>query len=514
MKTFKKPGPADPGEWEPSRVSPLVEYLPPGTAADPARRLEDVALAGFKHPAPGGDISPEEYRKFRKFLSELSISAVEASSKYVARDMPGATLSEDDFERVADIVKRGASPSTVRAHFEDVRFSWTWVRALHGEHLRPRYPVPDALVQSFIAQSLTGIEPQVVRRMERIRDEEIALKRFDPEVDLKTLPRRKKTRIKDKHAPTTISRRVHSLSWAHKMMKLENENPCKSPEVKYLLAMSFASAKKTDGWQVRQREALLREDLKKVLAECMGGEAREVRDRALLLFGFNSGGRRRSEIAGALFKHLKKVPGGYAYTLHITKTDPTGREPKPKPIKGEAAQAMQSWLEKGGISKGHIFRYIDQYGNVTAKGLTGQGIEHIVRKRFLAAGFSSYKNYSPHSLRAGYLTQASIDGVPLSEAMAMTGHASYEMGHRYYRQTEAMKGPAADIYGQDEVGETVALDLTQIAGEAWPQLSEEVRAKLVKQCAGRLEREARRAVREAMEELVGGPGESPSKEAL
>lgn len=505
MKNRKTPDREGSGEGEPSRVRAQVEYLPPGAAADPVRRLEDVALEGLKPPAPGGDISPEDYRKFRKFLSELSISAVEASSKYVARDMPGATLSEDDFEKVADIVKRGASPSTVRAHFEDVRFFWTWVRALHGVDLRPRYPVPEALVQSFIAQSLTGIDKEVVTRMERIRDEEIELRRFDPEVDPKTLPRRK-TCIKDKHAPTTISRRVHSLSWAHKMMKLENENPCKSPEVKYLLAMSFASAKKTDGWQVRQREALLREDLKKVLAECKEDGIRELRDRALLLFGFNSGGRRRSEIAGALVKHLKKVPGGYTYTLHITKTDPTGREPKPKPIKGEAAQAMRKWLEAGGVSQGYIFRYIDQYGNVTAKGLTGQGIEHIVRKRFKAAGFSAYKNYSPHSLRAGYLTQASIDGIPLSEAMAMTGHASYEMGHRYYRQTEAMKGPAADIYGQDEVGETVTLDLTQIAGVAWPHLSEEVRAKLVKKYAGQLEREARRAVRQAMEKVVGGVG--------
>jgi integrase len=46
-----------------------------------------------------------------------------------------------------------------------------------------------------------------------------------------------------------------------------------------------------------------------------------VRDRALLLFGLGSGGRRRSEVAAARVEDLVAVDGGYLFRLRCSKTD-------------------------------------------------------------------------------------------------------------------------------------------------------------------------------------------------
>jgi integrase len=46
-----------------------------------------------------------------------------------------------------------------------------------------------------------------------------------------------------------------------------------------------------------------------------------IRDWALLLFAFGSGGRRRSEVAAARVEDLLPVDGGYLFHLRRSKTD-------------------------------------------------------------------------------------------------------------------------------------------------------------------------------------------------
>jgi hypothetical protein len=50
-----------------------------------------------------------------------------------------------------------------------------------------------------------------------------------------------------------------------------------------------------------------------------------VRDHALLCFGFASGGHRRSEIAAADMRHLRRIgPHGFIYRLEHSKTQQAG----------------------------------------------------------------------------------------------------------------------------------------------------------------------------------------------
>jgi hypothetical protein len=85
-----------------------------------------------------------------------------------------------------------------------------------------------------------------------------------------------------------------------------------------------------------------------------------LRDRALLCFGFASGGRRRSEIAGADLRDLRRIgEAGYIYRLEHSKTQQAGvtaTSTPDKPVLDRAALALEDWLEASGITEGAIFR--------------------------------------------------------------------------------------------------------------------------------------------------------------
>ena len=82
-----------------------------------------------------------------------------------------------------------------------------------------------------------------------------------------------------------------------------------------------------------------------------------VRDRAVLLVGFTSSGRRRDELAKLRIEDLSKVGGGYLLYLRKSKTDQGGKGFE-VPIQGQAATALSAWLVQCGIRSGAPFRGI------------------------------------------------------------------------------------------------------------------------------------------------------------
>ncbi|GAB5377851.1 MAG: hypothetical protein AcusKO_43130 [Acuticoccus sp.] len=57
------------------------------------------------------------------------------------------------------------------------------------------------------------------------------------------------------------------------------------------------------------------------------------------------------------------------------------------------------------------------------------------------------KTVSAHGLRAGYLTEASLNGVPIEAAMRHSLHRSVQSAVRYYRDQERASGKAAKLAG-------------------------------------------------------------------
>jgi integrase len=189
----------------------------------------------------------------------------------------------------------------------------------------------------------------------------------------------------------------------------------------------------------------------KLLATCSTGSLRDVRDRAILMVAFASGGRRRSEVAGLRIEQLTaeapiETPDGpplpsLAVHLGRTKTS-NGEQNEVVYLTGRPVDALNAWLTAAKIDSGSVFRKIDRWGNVSGRPLDPSAINDIVKRRAEMAGLGR-EEFSAHGLRSGYLTEAANRGIPLPEAMEQSRHRSVQQASSYYNNATRRSGRAS-----------------------------------------------------------------------
>ena len=193
--------------------------------------------------------------------------------------------------------------------------------------------------------------------------------------------------------------------------------------------------------------------LAKLLATCGSGSLRDVRDRAILMVTFASGGRRRSEVAGLRKEQLTveapiPIEGGPplpSLAIHLGRTKTSGADQDEVVyLTGRPVEALNEWLRAGRIESGSIFRKIDRWGNVSPRALESAAINAIVKQRAEMAGLEP-ADYPAHGLRSGYLTEAANRGIPLPEAMEQSRHRSVQQATSYYNNATRRTGKAARL---------------------------------------------------------------------
>lgn len=260
-------------------------------------------------------------------------------------------------------------------------------------------------------------------------------------------------------ALSTLVHRIAVLSKAHQMGAAGATaapdagiaNPCADPLVRELLART-RRAYAQRGARTKRQRALTKDPLQLLLATCDDSH-KGKRDRALLLFGWATGGRRRSEIASATLENLQRVGAdAFSYILSHSKTNQRGelRPEDVKPLVGSAAAAMREWLavlKAHGIDEGPIFRRIRRGGHL-AEPLAPAAVRDIVRGRCALAGVQG--SFSAHSLRAGFVTEAGRQNMPLPETMAMTGHQSVATVVGYFRAESALDSKVGRLFDKGD----------------------------------------------------------------
>lgn len=247
----------------------------------------------------------------------------------------------------------------------------------------------------------------------------------------------------------TLVHRMAVMSKAHQVHALAN--PCQDGAVKELMSRT-RKAYARRGELPQKKEALTRDVLEELLATC-DDSLRGVRDRALLLFAWASGGRRRSEVAAADMRYLRAMDSKsgdceFIYTLAHSKTNQSGTDAPEnnKPVTGRAAEALKAWLQAAQIVEGPIFRRIRKGGHV-AEPLSPAAVRNIVKQRCELAGVEG--DFSAHSLRSGFVTEAGRRNIPLPDTMALTGHHSVATVLGYFRADTALNNPAARMMDED-----------------------------------------------------------------
>lgn len=315
----------------------------------------------------------------------------------------------------AALLRQGESENTLRSYRSALRYWAAWFALRYRRPIA--LPVPEAAVVQFIvdhAQRLSA-DGQLVSELPTVIDQALVAGGYKAKTGAISL--------------NTLIHRVAVLSKAHQVQN--SPNPCEQPRVRELLSKTRRGYAKR-GALPQKKPALTREPLEALLETC-DSSLTGLRDRALLLFAFSSGGRRRSEVCAATMENTRREGEGFVFTLSHSKTNQAGtdRPENDKPIVGKAAHALSAWLAASNIKSGPIFRRVRR-GNVIGEPLSPAAVRDIVKKRCALAGIEG--GFSAHSLRAGFVTEAGRQGLSLGETMAMTGHRSTTSLVGYFRQ--------------------------------------------------------------------------------
>ncbi len=352
------------------------------------------------------------------------------------RDELAELLSDQDIETLRHLVNQGMGANTLRALTSDLAYLQAWSLAATGQSLP--WPAPEALLLKFVAHHLW--DPQ---RRETDPDHGM------PAGVDESLRRQGFLKSIGPHAPDTVRRRL--ASWSTLTKWRGHSSAFSSPALKSAIRLAVHAVPRPR--RRKSAKAVTSDVLAKLLATCATDSLRDLRDRAILMVAFASGGRRRSEIAGLRCEQLTVEPPievadgppllSLAIHLGRTKTT-TGEEDDVVYLTGRPVEALNAWLVVAKIESGSVFRGIGRWGTVSKRALDPQSVNAILKKRAEMAGLEPGE-FSAHGLRSGYLTEAADRGIPLPEAMEQSRHRSVQQASSYYNNATRRSGRAARL---------------------------------------------------------------------
>ena len=352
------------------------------------------------------------------------------------RDELAELLTDQDVETLRHLVNQGMGDNTLRALTSDLAYLEAWGMAATGQSLP--WPAPEALLLKFVAHHLWDPkrrEADADHGMPKNVDENLRSQGF-----LKTV---------GPHAPGTVRRRLANWSTLSKWRGFDGAFA--SPALKSAIRLAVRAVPRT---RLRKSaKAVTGDILAKLLATCASDNLRDLRDRAILMVAFASGGRRRSEIAGLRREQLSTEPPipvengtplpSLAIHLGRTKTS-SGEEDEIVYLTGRPVEALNAWMAAAKIEGGSVFRPIGRWGTVSRRALDPQSINAMLKQRAEMAGLEPGE-FSAHGLRSGYLTEAANRGIPLPEAMEQSRHRSVQQASSYYNNAIRRSGRAARL---------------------------------------------------------------------
>ncbi|MFA1628171.1 site-specific integrase [Rhizobium mongolense] len=350
------------------------------------------------------------------------------------RDELAELLTDQDVETLRHLVNQGMGANTLRALTSDLAYIEAWGMAATGTSLP--WPAPEALLLKFVAHHLWD-------RQQRETDPDHGM---PADVD-ENLRSQGFLRSAGPHAPATVRRRLANWSTLTRWRGLDGAFA--SPALKSAIRLAVRAVPRTR--RRKSAKAVTGDVLAKLLATCATDSLRDLRDRAILMVAFASGGRRRSEIAGLRREQLTieapiEMPDGpplpsLAIHLGRTKTS-SGEQDDVVYLTGRPVEAFNGWMAAAKIESGSVFRAIGRWGTVSRRALDPQSVNAIIKERAVMAGLEP-KEFSAHGLRSGYLTEAANRGIPLPEAMEQSRHRSVQQASSYYNGAVRRTGRAA-----------------------------------------------------------------------
>jgi integrase len=245
--------------------------------------------------------------------------------------------------------------------------------------------------------------------------------------------------------PATIARKITSINAKHKDAGVDSPATMSNRA----LAATVQGIRREMGTAQNMKKPLTRSRVVKVL-DNLEGPIPAARDKALLLIGF-AGALRRAELAAIDVEHIEEHRDGITIKIPRSKTDQEGKGRSVEILWGTNERtcpvlALRNWLSATGIKQGAVFRRVWQDGKIGAR-LNPNSIGWIIQKLVGKAKIRHPEAYGGHSLRAGFVTEASANGATDNQIMKQTGHKTATMVRRYSRADKDDKQKAEGKLG-------------------------------------------------------------------
>lgn len=162
------------------------------------------------------------------------------------------------------------------------------------------------------------------------------------------------------------------------------------------------------------------------------------RDAAMLALGF-AAALRRSELCSLRVTDIDLIRRDQMIMrIRRSKTDQRGEGqsvavPNGKVIK--PISRLYTWLRMAGITKGYLFQSFRRGGRPSGRALSHSEVPRLVKKYAAKIGLDA-RNYSGHSLRAGFVTSAAAHQARLDKIMEVTRHKSSTTVLKYIRDAK------------------------------------------------------------------------------
>ena len=326
-------------------------------------------------------------------------------------------LNEENVRSISETIEASLSKNTRKAYDSDMRYFFAY---LEVNNIDAVFPIDPIIISKFIDEHFKGT--------------------MSREIETKLMVKGVKQK-RGALSVSTLERRISSLSKYHTLRDLPDPTKTQAIKMQLVGMRKIAANAKT-----KAKDGITRDILEDILFY-LGDRDKDIRDKAMILVAFASGGRRRSEVEALDIEDV--VPSGddYIIMLGATKTDQTNEEEKPKPVKGIAAEALAAWLEvlkKNNINSGPLFRSIRKTGTISKNRLGAKFLTKVIKELCDKAGYDSTK-YSAHSLRSGFVTEAGNQNKNLFAVMDLTGHKDVNTAKRYYRRGNVLHNDSSDL---------------------------------------------------------------------
>jgi site-specific recombinase XerD len=246
------------------------------------------------------------------------------------------------------------------------------------------------------------------------------------------------------HKPSSLQRKLTSITKAHQAAGF----PTPASMQNAVVSETLKGIRRTLGTAQPGKEPLLTADIVKML-DALDDGLSGCRDRALLLVGF-AGGFRRSELVNLNVEDVSETADGLVIRVRRSKTDPEARGTTVALPYGSTAatcpvRSYRTWIGAAGVEAGPAFRAVDRHGRVGGGRMNAGSVARLIKRAAEAASLDP-ASYAGHSLRAGFATQAFLNGAAEVSIMRQTRHKSLNTLRKYIRDRSLFRdNPAAKL---------------------------------------------------------------------